>query len=173
VVLWRTLGEALESSGHPDEAQGAFRQAAELARRSLDGLPNDARMRREYARSLARLDGRIADARGEIEAALKVSPHDPASLMTAAVIRELGGDRTAALGFLDESLRRGISIHEVRNIGALASLREDPQYVSFIRDLSSDPNYQQRDMTYYPASKGCPEWLEAGKGLEGYTLPGE
>jgi serine/threonine protein kinase/tetratricopeptide (TPR) repeat protein len=173
VVLWRTLGEALESSGYQDEARGAFRQAAELARRSLDGSPNDARVRREYARSLARLEGRIGEAQGEIEAVLKISPHDPASLMTAAVIRELSGDRAAALGFLDESLKRGISIHEVRNIGALASLREDPQYSSFIRDLSSDPNYQQRDMTYYPASKGCPEWLEAGKGLEGYTLPGE
>ena len=166
-LLWKNLGDALVASDQEAEAHLAFGEAVLRSRDYLADHPRHRVGLAYLALSLARL-GQMSAALPEIETALLVAPDNEETLLRAATVYELAGDRDRALSLLESAFRNGLYLHEVQHTGGLRDLRTDSRYVEL---LSSFGLREEEDPGSTTVSDivGCPGWPEAGKGLREYT----
>ena len=125
---WGNLARAYRWSGQRPQAQTTYEKAIGMARQEISHNPRDARIRANYAQMLAET-GRRSESLVEIAATLERAPKDLSVMFRSALVRELTGDRPAALQALETAVRGGYSGIDIRRHPDLARLREDPQYV--------------------------------------------
>lgn len=127
-VKWINLADALHFAGQPDEADEAFRRAAQLAEAHIAVDPNDLATIFIYAWASQMLGNRPAAERA-IRRGLEIAPDDPYGLYYAGLIEARNGDVEAAL----ESLRAAIN-----NGYPPRMLAAEP----YLDELSANPAFQ-------------------------------
>ena len=103
--------------------------ASLITRVAKQSPPNDrAAIRSERARALLKLD-RSADARADVEEALRIAPENASAIATMGMIGEDLGRKPEAIA----SYTRALAIKPDRRIAALSGLsRERPSLASFV-----------------------------------------
>ena len=105
-IVWLNLADALHFAGHVNEAREAFRRTAELSASRLSVNPNDVESLQALAWASMTL-GDVTQARRAMDRALKASPNDPFVFYYDALIRAHAGDRSGALGSLEQAVAAG------------------------------------------------------------------
>jgi tetratricopeptide (TPR) repeat protein/TolB-like protein len=122
-LLWANAADALRwSEKGKERAPAAYQRAVAIARRDMELNPSDALLRAVTGSSLAKL-GRNAEARKQIDAALRINPTDANVLYHAAVATLLRGDPDGALLWLRRALEAGYVLADARRDPEIASLR--------------------------------------------------
>ncbi len=170
-LLWKNLGDALDAAGRKEEAQDAFGRMLAFGQEYLAERPRHRVALGHFAFGLARL-GRTEGAVDKIEAALSVAPDNEETLLRAATVYELVGDRKRALALLEDAFRNGLYVHEIQGADSLDALRASPQYRKMLSGLGYD-DAEDPGSTIHPGSGICPESREAGQGLRKASLPAD
>ncbi len=163
-TLWKNLGDALTISGNESEAREAFQQTVRFSREFLADQPRYRVALGYLALSLARL-GQTASALQVIETAIDVAPDNEETLFQAATVYEFAGLRDRALTLLKSAFENGLYVHEVQQTSGLEELQADPIYLNLLSSFDLDPRADPGSTTLFADVTGCPEWLQAGKGL--------
>jgi len=136
-MLWANLGDSYRFlPGREDDAQLAFRRAAQLAGVKVKSNPGDIGSRSRLALYLAKA-GDTAAARRELDTVLAHADLDVEARLRALLAYEVLGDRAAALAVLADALRAGLPIAEVEREPELAALRADPGYHRLVATSSA------------------------------------
>jgi len=127
-LYWGNLGDACRwVTGMGEKSAEAYRKAIQVARDDLEKTPQDFTVRSRMATYLAK-NGQIKEALEQIQQAAAVAGNNPAFLYRLAVVRELAGDRAGSLKALEEALKGGYSMEEVKRDPELVNLRLDARY---------------------------------------------
>jgi eukaryotic-like serine/threonine-protein kinase len=125
---WGNLADAYRwSTGHKARARETYARAIQLLREQLAQKPADLDMRSTLALYLAK-SGDAAGAAGELSQFEGQSPSQAAVLFRLAVAHEITGNRDKALGALDNALKAGYAMKEIRSEPELVGLRSDIRY---------------------------------------------
>jgi len=135
--LWGSLAGACDFvPGHEARAAEALDRAIALMLDRLEIDPNSAEDWALLGRW--RADRKQAEpARQAIQRALALAPEDPAIMGEAVIGYHLLGDRPNALRWLREAVARGMGVEVLQRNPALATLRNDPDYVRIIDERSA------------------------------------
>ncbi len=126
-----TLGDALWFGGRKTAALQEFAVAELLASSAFDVNPNDPLTMMDLAWIRAMLDERD-DARRLIDMAQRMAPDDPYAYFYDALINLKAGNRSDALAALQTAVDKGFSRKLLAAEPHLASLREDPQFITLV-----------------------------------------
>ena len=122
-VLWMNLGDARRwAPGQRAAAAAAYERAVDRSRAVLKVNQKDGLAHALIASALAKL-GRSAEARREMERALKLEPTNADVLYQSAVVALLRGDREGAAAWLRRALDAGYSAPQAAHDPELAELR--------------------------------------------------
>jgi len=128
-VRWGNLADAYRwTPTLAVKAPEAFRKAIELSEGALARNPKDARLKSNlavYRLSSGDQDGALRDT----AAALRLAPNEGFVLFRAALVYEQAGMRDRALTKLEECLKAGYSMQEIRKAPPLAELRKDERFL--------------------------------------------
>lgn len=125
---WANLGDAYRwSAGQEVEAQRAFLRATQLLREKLEANPENVTARSRLAVYYAKLGARDA-ALTEAAAVASVPGTSTTVRFRLTLVYELCGQREQALEALEQALRAGHSLQDVKSDPELLDLREDPRY---------------------------------------------
>jgi tetratricopeptide (TPR) repeat protein len=135
---WGNLGNACRwVHGHEAKASEALNRAIDLMRERLERNPHDAEGWAHMAGWLANR-GDMAAAGAAIRRALDLAPHNAECLARAGHVHFQLGDRASSMQCLEEALRHGYGVDELRHSVELAPLREDPEFARLISGTWSD-----------------------------------
>ncbi len=129
--VWRNLGDAYRFGNHPAQAISCFRRAVELVDKELSVNPADTQALANLALYQAKL-GDSLKAQEAIRRALAGKDADSEIRFKASIVYALAGNRPAAWRELRAALDGGFSREEVRTEPELASLRQDPRFISLL-----------------------------------------
>ncbi len=129
--LWGNLGYALRFSVGPEQAEGAFRQAAELAEARLAERPDDHGLMATLAGYCAMLQNRE---RGLelLESVVAAEPTNPIIIQQIAEIFEDLGDRDRALEWVERSFEAGVSPQRFEGRPTLHKLVADERFQALV-----------------------------------------
>ncbi len=137
-VVWGNLGDACRwSLDKKERRREAYLRAAQLIQEQLRSTPNDPRLRSSLALYLAKR-GDCTRASTELSALEKVPGKDAAAWFRMVVAYEVCTHREKALAALDQALRAGLLLEEVKSDPELLALRADARYHRLIAGLSTD-----------------------------------
>jgi serine/threonine protein kinase/tetratricopeptide (TPR) repeat protein len=127
-LYWGNLGDACRwVAGMTGKSAEAYRKAIQGAGEELQKSPQDFAVRSRMATYLAK-NGQIKEALEQIRIAGNAAGNNPAFLYRLAVVRELAGDRTGSIMALEEALKGGYSLEEVKRDPELVNLRRDARF---------------------------------------------
>jgi hypothetical protein len=130
-VVWSSLARACRWAGRAkaDTSHAAYKTALEKADAELRVNPLNTESRANRAYLLAEM-GHAQDALREIAATRLAAGGrgDVTILFNAALIDEWLGDRSAALDMLEQAVRHGYPIGQIKRHPDLSRLRKDPGY---------------------------------------------
>lgn len=128
-IFWLNLADAYRQVPDKEEAaRTSYQRAILLLDTAVEAAPGDVRLlsRRALARARA---GDLAEALGDIAQIRELGTgNDLYSRFRLAVAEELCGEREKALASLEEALRSGFSLSEVRHEPDLLKLRAAPRF---------------------------------------------
>lgn len=127
-IFWANLADAYRWL--PDkqkEALAAYQQAKNLLAEIRERRPNQIGIITRIALYEAKM-GEFALANASLAAVHDTSEAAAGDLYRLATIKEILGDRKAALQFLEEAILAGHSLHTIRNDPELAELRQDVSF---------------------------------------------
>ena len=131
---WGNLADAYYwAEGRRDESAEAYRRAIELAEEKLAVNPNDVDVNASVAWYYAVL-GVGDSAATYLERALRQSAVGSETLLTAAQIHEMLGDRDRALDYLRQAVEAGYQRSEIELDPVFAELRGDVRYADVMSD---------------------------------------
>ncbi|MEO6487498.1 MAG: protein kinase [Thermoanaerobaculia bacterium] len=131
-VCWMGLGDARRWAGTPPAAtEEAYAHAIRTAAIARAANKEDPLPRVIAAVSHAK-SGRAAEARREIDAALRMDPTNATTLYQAAVIAAIRKDAESATGWLNRAIANGYSKHDAARDPEFRDLREDPAFQKVI-----------------------------------------
>ncbi len=137
--LWGNLGNACHwVSGYEDEARTALDRAIGLMRERLERTPGVAQWWAELGGWLSNR-GQLQEAERVIQRALELAPNDGSVMMLAAHVYRGIGDRKACYHWLRAARDAGYGFGEFARSIELAPLREDPELMQFIQNVSPPP----------------------------------
>jgi serine/threonine-protein kinase len=132
--IWGNLGDAYRwTPGNEEKALSAFETAIRLVGESIAETGESAEKTGLLAEFLAKTD----DAAGALDALSDYDADGPYDLFNAAQAAEIAGDRDLAHAFLEQALRAGLSLEEVRKDPELSELRKDVRYQRLLTSLDS------------------------------------
>ncbi len=127
-VVWNSLGEALRfSGGDPEQARAAYRRAADLASRLLEGSPEDLSLLIDLA-SFNALFGEEEEGRRLIARAEDSTIDDPNHMYALAAFYEQLGDRENALRWIGRCVEAGFPVEIIEDYPDFRELLADPRY---------------------------------------------
>jgi serine/threonine protein kinase/tetratricopeptide (TPR) repeat protein len=136
-LYWGNLGDAYRwAPGQRNKAGRAYGQAISLVRDLINRTPQDNEMRGRLALYLAK-SGDAKAAVGELAQLAASQSVRPADHFNIARTYEVIGNRESALSALQEAIRGGYSLREIKNEPELASLRADVRYHNMISQVST------------------------------------
>jgi tetratricopeptide (TPR) repeat protein len=140
-MYWRNLGDAYRwVPGQTEKARAAYSRAAELCEDAIRVNPKDARAHRTRAVALAKLGERQA-ARSEILRALEVEPTRWSNVYEAGVIANIAGDEAEAIARLEQAIRLGASVEDMRRDPEFANLKKTGRLEAIISGARSTPEH--------------------------------
>jgi tetratricopeptide (TPR) repeat protein/tRNA A-37 threonylcarbamoyl transferase component Bud32 len=129
-IVWANLGDAYRwSVASRPKAAAAYAKAETLARDAVNVNPRDALAHAVAASTMAR-GGSFAAAQPEMKLALTLEPTNPNILIQAAIIANLRGDRSIAIGWLDRAIASGYSRSDAARDPEFVNLRSDPRFTA-------------------------------------------
>jgi len=131
--VWRNLGDAYYwTPGQREKATPAYTHAAGLldAQRKIN--PQDSKLMEELALCDSML-GKQPQALTLMRQAQSLAPADPEVMFRTAEIHEQGGDRAAALDWLDKAAQAGYSVADIRHDPTFQGIRDDPRYQQIVQ----------------------------------------
>jgi Flp pilus assembly protein TadD/TolB-like protein len=132
-VFWEYLGDADRwTDAKKNEANDAYRKAADAARVALAANPKDAVAKAMIALSTAK-SGKPADAQRTIREALELDPTRGEVLYAAGVIAALNGDSDAAVTWLRRAVDNGAAREDIATDPDLRALRIRPEFQEIIK----------------------------------------
>jgi len=127
-MLWANLGDAYRwTPGNQAKAREAFAAALRLLDDEIRGRPEDPALQSQRALYLAK-HGDTRAALDAAEARIRQKEANPQNLYWLALAFEISGSRAKSLSALEQAIRKGYSVGEVKADPELASLRRDVQY---------------------------------------------
>ncbi len=139
--VWGNLADAYRyAPGFKEKSEEAYKKAIQLAERELEINPRDglvlARLARYYAAS-----GNNEKASVEISKARKFAPDNVEVLQVSIRVYELVNQREHALQLLEEYIKRGGSMEEIREDPDLSEFREDSRYKELVKkEQNTEPD---------------------------------
>jgi tetratricopeptide (TPR) repeat protein len=138
-MYWRNLGDAYRwMPGQAAKARSAYSRAAELCEDAIRVNPKDARAHRTRAVALAKL-GENQAARSAILRALEVEPTRWSNVYEAGVIANIAGDEAEAVARLEQAIRLGASVEDIRRDPEFANLKKTGRLEAIISGVRSTP----------------------------------
>jgi tetratricopeptide (TPR) repeat protein len=130
---WANLADAYHWAGRrEDRAREAYENAIRLARGRLQVNPRDAAARALLAVCLVRT-GALAEARSQIEEALRAADREPSVLYQAALVAHAAGDRAEALAKIRGAVEAGYGVLQIAREPEFADLRGDEKFREVLR----------------------------------------
>ena len=134
---WANLGDAYRwTPGNREKAKQPYQEAIRLVGQEIARDPKSMELRADLAMYLAK-SGDTERALKEIAPVAKSNPQDPAVLYNTAIVYEIGGNRGKALNALEQSVRRGRDLNDIKTEPEFVSLRADPRYHLQILSLAA------------------------------------
>jgi tetratricopeptide (TPR) repeat protein len=122
LVYWRNLGDAYRwIPGQEAKAHAAYTRAVELCESAIRVNSKDAQAHRTRAVALAKL-GQTQAARAAILRALEQESTRWPNIYEASVIANIAGDEDEAIARLEQAIRLGASVEDIRR---------DPEFANF------------------------------------------
>jgi serine/threonine protein kinase/tetratricopeptide (TPR) repeat protein len=135
--VWGNLGDAYAClPGRKSDADLAYRRAIRSGQERLAVNGADGETLSVVALYEAKL-GDKSKALGNIQKARRLAPESRKVFWESALVYELSGQRSEALNALQQAIRTGQPMDEVRGEPALASLRADPRYQRLIASAAA------------------------------------
>jgi serine/threonine protein kinase/tetratricopeptide (TPR) repeat protein len=125
--VWQNLDNAYTWLGDQAKAKAAADRELELLEAQAKVHPREARLQSALAVLYARKKLREKTLRC-IQAALAMSPEEPWVLVDVAEAYEALGDRRNAITYVEDGLKRGYDLDDVKNIPWLVPVLEDPNF---------------------------------------------
>jgi len=125
--VWHNLASAYTWLKLSDKANAAADRELELLESHVKIQPKDARIQSDLAILYARR-GLREKALLRIQAALAMSPEEAWVLVDVAEAYEALGDRRNAVTYVEEGLKRGYDLDDVKNIPWLVPVLNDPNF---------------------------------------------
>jgi len=127
-LYWGNLGDAYRwVAGMGEKSKDAYRRAIQVAGEDLEKTPQDFAIRSRMATYMAK-SGQIKEGLEQVQKAAAAAGDNPAFFYRLAVVKELAGDRTGSLLALEEALKGGYSLEEVKRDPELVNLRRDVRF---------------------------------------------
>jgi tetratricopeptide (TPR) repeat protein len=127
-LVWANLGDAYRwAPGRRGKSPEAYRHAIELLDKQIATKPSDPNLRTRKAAYLAKM-GASGDALAELSHVPMPQTLTPQMLVRVAIVRELAGDRVAALDAIAAALNAGFPRGELDTDPEFAELRSDARY---------------------------------------------
>jgi serine/threonine protein kinase/Tfp pilus assembly protein PilF len=126
-ITHRNLGDALQRLGRTADARASYLEAMRLFEIDLQVNPNDPRAIALLA-VVAQKAGKPDEATRRISEALKIAPAHPEVLYRAAALSALSGQSSAALAYLEKSVKAGYSKARILEDDDLSSIRGTEQF---------------------------------------------
>jgi len=127
--VWHNLTSDYTWLKQTDKAEAAAERELALLEARVKDSPKDARAQSSlailYARKKIREKALI-----RIQAALSLAPEDPGVLVEAGETYEALGERREAISHVEQGLKRGYSLDDVKNDPWLVPVLSDPNYQS-------------------------------------------
>lgn len=136
-MVWGNLGDAYRwTPDKKEKAHEAYRTAVQLLGEQMRSTPRDPALRSRMALYLAK-DGNLARALAELDWLEKFPDKEASSWLRMVVAYEVCSRREKALAALDQALRAGLPLDEVKKDPELLGLRSDARYHRLTASLSS------------------------------------
>lgn len=113
-LVWANLAVGYDWLGQFDKVKEANQRTLALLLQAANRSPRDASIQAELGLVSAKL-GQAEKARRSAEAAIALSPDDPAVLATVGLTYFNLGDRPKAVQFIRRSLKKGLKLEEFQN----------------------------------------------------------
>ena len=131
-ILWSNLGDAYRFTPElAAKAPDAYRHAIEEVENQLAHEPNNVELLSRLGVYWAK-SGNNDRATREIARALRLATGNAGVLFRAALVYDIGGQNDRAIAALDEAVRSGFSVDEIRREPELANLSGNPSYERLI-----------------------------------------
>ncbi|HEY0159531.1 MAG TPA: protein kinase [Thermoanaerobaculia bacterium] len=138
-MYWRNLGDAYRwVPGQQEKARAAYARAIALCDEAIRINPKDARAHRTRAVALAKL-GQKQPARAAILRALEIEPTRSPNAYEAAVIANIAGFEDEAGARLEQAIRLGASVEDIRRDPEFANLGKTGRLQVIIAGARSSP----------------------------------
>jgi len=125
---WGNLGDAYRwTPGDESKAKSAYETAIRLVREATAKHPDQLDLRADLAMYLAK-DGQKQAALQALQPVEQSQTRDPNLLYNSAVVYELCGSRSKALGALGAAVKAGANMGDIKNEPEFVHLRSDPRY---------------------------------------------
>ncbi len=135
-VFWLNLADAYRQvPGREEDSRTAYRRAILMLDESLESAPNNLRSLSRRALASARVGDRATAVDDLVRLRELGTGSDLYSLFRMAVAEELCGERDQALAHLEEALRSGFALSEVRQEPDLQELRADLRFHHLLLEL--------------------------------------
>jgi serine/threonine-protein kinase len=141
LVYWRNLGDAYRwIPGQEAKARAAYARAVELCEGAIRVNSKDAQAHRTRAVALAKL-GQNQAARSAILRALEQESTRWSNVYEASVIANIAGDEDEAIARLEQAIRLGASVEDIRRDPEFANLKKTGRLEAIISGArsSSEP----------------------------------
>jgi tetratricopeptide (TPR) repeat protein len=139
LVYWRNLGDAYRwIPGQEAKARAAYTRAVELCESAIRVNSKDAQAHRTRAVALAKL-GQTQGARAAILRALEQESTRWSNVYEASVIANIAGDEDEAIARLEQAIRLGASVEDIRRDPEFANLKKTGRLEAIISGARSTP----------------------------------
>lgn len=137
-VIWGNLGDACRwAPDKKERAREAYLRAGQLVEEQLRSTPGDPGLRSSLAIYLAKR-GDCPRASAELSALETIPGKSASSWYRMLVAHEVCNQREKALAALDQALRAGLPLDEVKKDPELLGLRADARYHRLIAGTSGE-----------------------------------
>jgi eukaryotic-like serine/threonine-protein kinase len=126
-VIWNNLAIAYEALKDPERAEAARDRQLKLLEDTVKVQPQDAQVHAELAFLYARRKQRDK-AVVQAQAALALAPDDPNVLVNVGDAYEDLGERPEALRYIEQSLKKGYTVQDLKDDPDLEKLLADPDF---------------------------------------------
>jgi tetratricopeptide (TPR) repeat protein/class 3 adenylate cyclase len=133
-LYWSNLADIYSATtASAGKARSTYEKTIELAQKALAVNPNDGEVLSDLAVCHAKTSDRT-HALAEIERAQQLARANNNVLQNAIIVYEITGNRDQALRAIEDILKKGYPVEEIRRRPELADLRKDPKYKRLIPD---------------------------------------
>lgn len=128
------LADAYRWANRPQQANATYQRAITAALKALTVNSRDANRMGQIAEYYAK-KGDDAHALTFVRRARAIDPKDVTLMYVQAVVDTIGGRQQDALRNLEDALRKGYSLQDVRNDPELAKVQALPEFAKFAKSL--------------------------------------